>query len=37
GIHLPSVLGWPVAFVLQLLVLGLLYIVADQWGNRQKD
>jgi len=36
-VHLPSVLGWPLAITLQLVVLGALYIVADKWGNRQKD
>lgn len=36
-VHLPSVFGWPLALALQLLVLGLLYIFADQWGNRQRD
>ncbi|HBR29048.1 MAG TPA: transporter [Firmicutes bacterium] len=37
GVHLPSVLGWPLGIVLQLTVLGLLYILADRWGNRQKS
>ncbi|NLW58784.1 MAG: YeeE/YedE family protein [Firmicutes bacterium] len=35
-VHLPSVLGWPLAITLQLAVLGILYIVADKWGNRNK-
>lgn len=33
-VHLPSALGWPLGVFLQLGVLGLLYILADKWGNR---
>lgn len=36
-VHLPSVLGWPLGIALQLTVLGLLYILADWWGNRKKN
>jgi uncharacterized membrane protein YedE/YeeE len=35
--HLPSVLGWPLAFVLQLAVLGGLYFLADWWGKRKSS
>lgn len=34
-VHLPSVMGWPLAFVLQLAVLGGLYFFADWWGKRK--
>lgn len=34
-VHLPSALGWPLGVFLQLVVLGLLYILADQWGKRK--
>lgn len=36
-VHLPSVLGWPLAFVLQLAVLGGLYFLADWWGKRKSS
>ncbi|NLW10010.1 MAG: YeeE/YedE family protein [Firmicutes bacterium] len=36
-VHLPSALGWPLSFILQFLVLGALYILADKWGNRQRN
>lgn len=35
--HLPSVLGWPLAFLLQLVVLGGLYFLADWWGKRKSS
>lgn len=34
-IHLPAVLGWPVAFFGQLLVLAALYVLAIWWENRK--
>lgn len=34
-VHLPSLLGWPLAFALQLAVLGGLYFLADWWGKRK--
>ena len=36
-VHLPSVLGWPLAFVLQLAVLGGLYFFADWWGKHKSS
>jgi uncharacterized membrane protein YedE/YeeE len=36
-IHLPSVLGWPMALVLQLAVLVGLYFLADRWGKRKSN
>ncbi len=34
-VHLPSVLGWSLAFILQLAVLAGLYFLADWWGKRK--
>ncbi len=36
-VHLPSVLGWPAALILQLAVLGGLYFLADQWGKKRSN
>jgi uncharacterized protein len=36
-VYLPSLLGWPLAFILQLAVLGGLYFLADRWGKRRKS
>lgn len=34
-VHLPSVLGWPLAIAIQLAALGLLYYLAHWWGKRK--
>lgn len=31
GVFLPDVFGWPGALILQLLLLGFLYVMADRW------
>lgn len=35
-VHLPSILGWPLGIIAQLIALGLLYALADWWGKRRK-
>lgn len=37
GIFLPDILGWSGALVTQLLFIGLLYILAQKWEDRDSD
>lgn len=34
-IHLPTMLGWPLGIIVQVIALGLLYMLADWWGKRR--
>ncbi|MCK5156758.1 MAG: YeeE/YedE family protein [Spirochaetales bacterium] len=36
-VFLPDVLGWGGAIVVQLLLIGCLYVMADKWENRKKE
>ncbi|TCL69406.1 hypothetical protein EDC14_1012103 [Hydrogenispora ethanolica] len=36
-IHLPSLLGWPAALILQFAVLGGLFFLADWWGKKRNQ
>jgi len=37
AVFLPDVFGWGGAIVVQLLIIGCLYIAADKWENRKKE
>lgn len=37
AIHIPSLIGWPAAIFGQLILLGVLYLVADWFGNRRSN
>jgi len=36
-VFLPDVFGWGWALVLQLLLIGCLFVLADKWENRKKE
>ena len=37
SVHLPSLIGWPAAIFGQLILLGVLYLVADWYGKRRSS
>jgi len=37
AVFLPDVFGWGGAIVVQLLIIGCLYVAADKWENRKKE